>query len=389
MAVTSRSASYHASSSSPFDHATGGFFAPKDIEQWYVLPAGAHPGRLRFTDDLESNLDRLAEANGSGGSSPLYRSCSSGSDDTPAGPSGGFGGTAGNGYSMPSEMQQLVSSSGHLVADSTAAGESLALQTIRTSRDDRVFWVPEHGDDQLAFTEYTKQQMGSTLGPPAAAAVHGPGPYSMPAASLSRQRHGGVHAPSGHALTTPLAEAHKIAVHQSAHAWTSPQEVDEAPVGGTSSSWAGSFSAEERPHPPDVPSSHFGVLHAVSGFRGGRRGDPRLRRFKDASDSAATEYPLTNAVVSSRAMLPRQEANGQQQLETRPGPLVSDYWSGRPQAVDMLPGVGPAVDVKSVEAQLIDVEALEPQGKQYWRAPPSLAWGTLPVSQSNSAGNVT
>lgn len=377
MAVTSRSASYHASSSSPFDHATGGFFAPEDIEQWYVLPEGAHPGRLRFTDDLESNQDRLAEADGSGGSSPLYRSCSSGSDDTPAGPSGGFGGTVGNVYSVPSKVQQLVSSSGHLVADSTAAWESLALQDVQKSRDDRVFWVPEHGDDHPAFTEYTKQQMGDTLGQTAAAAVHSPEPHSMPAASLSEQSHGGVHAPSGHALTTPLAEAHNAAVHMSAHAWTSPQwEVDEAAVAGTSRSWSGSFSVDEGPHPPDVSSPHSGVLHAVSGFRGGRRGDPRLRRFKIASDS---EGPPTNAVVSSRAMLFRQEANGQQQPETTPGPPVSNCWSGRPQAVGSLAGAGPAVDLKAVESQLTDVEAFEPQEKQYWQAPPSLAWGTLPV----------
>ena len=229
--------------------------------------------------------------------------------------------------------------------------------------------MPEQGEgNQPAFTEYTKQQMGSTLGQTAAAAMHDHEPHR-------RQNQGEMHAPLRHALTTPLAEAHSLVVHQSAHAWTrSSVEADEAAVGGTSSSWSGSYSADEGPHPPDAPSPHSGILHAVSGFRGGRRGDPRLRRFKDAFNSAGTQCPPTNAAVSNRGVLPRREGNSRQQLETRPGLSVSSCWSGRPQAVDNVSGAESAVGVKSVESQWTDVQAFEPQEKQYLRAPPSLAW---------------
>lgn len=372
------------------------------MEQLYALPEGAHPGRLRFTDDLESSPDRLADADTSGGSSPLYRSCSSGSDDlTPAGVSRGSSkgadATVGKKPNLPSELQQPVSSSRRPDAASAAADEPLALQGIQTSRDDRVFWVPEHGDNQPAFTEYTKQQMGSTLGQTAPAAMHGPKPHGMPAAIVSRQSLDVVQTPLGQAPTTPWAEADKSAVHQqlhqSAHALAGPwQEVDEADVGGVLGSWSGSIPTDEGPHPPGVPSPRSGVLHAISGFRGGRREDPRLRRFKDASSSVETESPPTSVAVSSTAVRSRHDGSvtNWQKSDTSIGASVSTCWSGRPQAVDDSSSARLAVGVKSVKSQLTDVEAFEAQEKQYLRAPPSLAWETLPAaSESNDAGDVT
>ena len=408
MAVTSRSASYHASSSSPFDHATGGFFAPEDIERLYSLPAGAHPGRLRFTDDLESSQGRLAAvaADTSGGSSPLYVSCSSGSDSTPAGVAVGLSGTAGNIHDWASAMQQPVGNSRHLDAAGTAAEEPLAVEEVQTSRDDRAFWVPEHGSPGQPFTEYTKQQMGSTIHQ-AAASVQPHELHSVPGATPGKQSHTVTHEPAAQAWTTSAAEADKSAartgqsqLHQSAHAWASPLlEVDEVAVGGSSGSWQGSFPAEEGPHPPDVPGPYSGTLRATLGFRGGRREDPRLRRFKDAFQRTETEGQTRNAAQTSTAVLTRRtgSTNSLQKHDTRVGSPVS--WIGMVQAVDSATVGGSAVGSRSAEFQsrqlsqdLSEVEMFEPDNKQYWRAPPSLAWATLPVASESHMphpGNVT
>ena len=399
LAVTSRRASYHASSTSPFDHATGGFFAPEDIEQLYALPEGAHPGRLHFTDDLKSIQDRhaaaAARASSSGGSSPLYRSCSSGSDDTPAGgvrgAKGGLSLTADTIHDMDSELQQPTGSHRLLDAHSTAAG-------MQTSLDDRVFWVPEHGGEEHSFTEYTKQQMGSTLYQ-AAAPVKPHALPSMPDAIPSRQTHAVMQESSVHAWTNSKAEADTSAartghnqLHQSAHAWTAPLlQVDRAAVGVDSGSWQGSFPAEDGPHPPDVTGPRSETLHATSGFRGGRREDPRLRRFKDACKRAET--PGVTAQTSI-AMFPRQggSRHSVQDHSTRNESPVS--WSGMIQAVDSESSTGSGVVMKSVMVQmsqrLTEVETGEPEEKLYWRAPPSLAWASSPVTaESNTPGNVT
>ena len=398
LAVTSRSASYHASSSSPFDHATGGFFAQEDIEQLYALPDGAHPGRLRFSDDLEGTEDRhaaAAHASSSGGSSLLYRSCSSGSDETPAGgvrvTKGSLSDAAGTVHDVGSEMQPPVGSSRLLDAHSTAAG-------MQTSRDDRVFWVPEHGSEEQPFTEYTKQQMGSTL-------HHAPAPVqphalpSMPAAICSRQTHFTMQKPSVHAWTNSKAEADLSAansghtpMHQSAHAWTAPLlDFDKAAMGDDSSSLRGSFPAEEGPHPPDIPGPHSGMLHATSGFRGGRREDPRLRRFKDAWKS--TEIPA-GAAHTSTAMFPRQGGSRHSIQDHGSRNESPVRWSGMLQAVNNASPTGSGVVMRSVEVQmsqqLTEVETVDAEEKKYWRAPPSLAWATLPMTaESNDAGNVT
>lgn len=389
LAVTSRSTSYHASSNSPFDHATGGFFALEDIEQLYALPEGAHPGRLRFTDDLEYNQHTHAAAHvsSSGGSSPLYRSCSSGSDDAQAGVAQGvLSDPAGNLHDVGTALQQPVGSSGHLAA-STAA-------SMQTSRDDRVFWAPEQGSEEQPFTEYTKQQMGSTLHQ-APAPVQ---PHALPTVSptaFSKQSQDGMQGPSAHAWTTSKGEADMWPArsghrpHQSTHAWLAPLlEAEEAAVVPKNDSRQGSFHAEGGPHPPDVPGPHSGLLHATSGFRGGRREDPRLRRFKDAWDSAETSGM---AVQASTAVLLRQagSTHSLQDHDTRSDSQVSR--SGMLQTAESAPSPASDVGMRSVEIhELSEVEMIEPEEKQYWRAPPSLAWATLPMASENSdAGNVT
>ena len=398
VAVCSRSASYHPSSSSPFDHATGGFFAPEDIEQLYALPDGAHPGRLRITNDLDSTQGRHAAADRascSGGSSPLYRSCSSGSDDTPV---GGVRGAKGE-LSDPADtmddlgsvMQQLDGSSMLRNAHSTAA-------SMQTSRDERVFWVPDHGGEEQSFTEYTKQQMGSTLNQ-AAAPVQ---PHSFPSVSAampSRQTRAVMQEPSVHAWTTSKADADMSAansghtlLHQSAHAWTAPLlDADTAAVGDDSSSWQGSFPEGEGPYPPDVPGRYSGMLHATSGFRGGHRGDPRLRRFKAACKSAETPW---DAAHTSTAICPRQGGSTHSVQDHSAGNESPVSCSGMLQAVDSASctesGVGMRSVVVQMSQQLTEVETIEPEEKTYWRSPPSLAWATSPMTaETNDAGSVT
>lgn len=396
LAVTSRSTSYHATSTSPFDHATGGFFAPEDIEQLYALPEGAHPGRLRFTDDLESTQHMHAAAastSSSGGSSPLYRSCSSGSDDAQAGAAQGvLSRPAGTIHELGSALQQSVGSSALLTARTAAS--------MQTSRDDRVFWAPEQGSEEQPFTEYTKQQMGSTLHQTPAPLQPQVLPSVSPTAP-SKESQDGMQAPSMHAWTTPKGEADMLPAgnghrpHQSAHAWTAPLlEAEEAAVVANSSSWQGSFLAEGGPHPPDVPGPHSGLLHATSGFRGGRREDPRLRRFRDAWDSPKTlgsAAQTSTAGETNTAVLFRQagSTHSVQDHDTRSGSSVSR--SGVLQAAKRALNSGSDVGMRSVEFhELSEVEMIEPEEKQYWRAPPSLAWATLPTAgESSNAGNVT
>ncbi|KAL0026099.1 hypothetical protein WJX79_010296 [Trebouxia sp. C0005] len=69
LAVTSRSASYQPSTSSPFDHATGGLFASEDIEQLYALPEGARAGRLHCSEDWEPSYDTQQQSADSGAGS--------------------------------------------------------------------------------------------------------------------------------------------------------------------------------------------------------------------------------------------------------------------------------------------------------------------------------
>ena len=396
MAVTSRSASYHPTSSSPFDHATGGYFAPEDIDQLYALPEGAHSGRLRFTDDLKSTQGRSAgaAAGASGGSSPLYRSCSSGSDADDIPPECQSTGTANAKHDTQIASAHAGSSSHHLLASSlnVAGQEAAAAHSMQTGQDDREFWVPELGSQSQPFTEYTKHQMGSTLHQ-AATTVHPPRllTSTLPATSPGRARQDTWHAQPPHAWATPSAAANHAStgsglsqLYESAHTWTGSRlEADRINGDSMSSSWHGGCHEEEGPHPPLDPSPHSGLLHATSGFRGGRKEDPRLRRFREAPGAEANTASRSSAEASTASHTQRTaDASFQQELEATSG--FSSSQSGRLHAWDGV--LESAVSDASQWQQAIKVQFVEKEEKQYWRAPPSLAWAA--VDQSSDAGNV-
>ena len=390
MTVTGRSASYLPSSSSPFDHATGGFFADEDIEQLYALPEGAHAGRLRFTDDRENVQAKPAgaAAGNSGGSSPLYRSCSSGSDEALQLQ---HAHTASDKPDLHIRAADSTSSSRRQHAGNTA-------QSMQTSRDDRVFWVPDLGSQTQSFTEYTKQQMGSTL-PAAAAAVHTVAlqTATMPAAVPGRPSKGMTQAPGPvtHAWTSPITErggeptaparlGHSQ-LYESAHAWTNLHLGDDsAAEEGMGRSWHGSYDEEEAggPHPPLDPSPHSGILHATSGFRGGRKDDPRLRRFREAADPQIDGQSCESPEASTAMATGHHGHADSQGYKLDPSQNLSSSQPGRLQAMSMsniaTAGVVDPSSALQKSQQRAEATVGEPADKQYLRAPPSLAWQAVP-----------
>ncbi len=364
LAVTSRSASYQPNTSSPFDHATGGLFASEDIEQLYALPEGARAGRLHCSEDWELSQDTqqhtAVQQDRSGHSSPLYLSCSSGSDAHDS-----------NEMSSPAALRHDSSS---LLdgGDGVVTAASMVAQSMQRNSSGIVFWVPELGSQSQSFTEYTKHQMDQTG---AAGSVHR---ELMSNAQADRQQ----------SSSTP----HGL----SAHAWTAPQAAAvKTAAGSFSSTWGGSFSAEEGPHPPLAPSPHAGWAHATTGFRGGvSREDPRLRRFREAR-SAEVQHSLPQhglQLVTSGADTHAAASPTDQHAS---GHVLADVCNSQD------PNTGNGGGSLSVQSGFVDhdVELLgSTQGarkdrgadeKQYWRAPPSLAWGAPAViTSSSTAANV-
>ncbi|DBA91027.1 TPA: hypothetical protein ACH3X2_004227 [Trebouxia sp. C0005] len=363
LAVTSRSASYQPSTSSPFDHATGGLFASEDIEQLYALPEGARAGRLHCSEDWEPSYDTLQQSavqqDRSGHSSPLYLSCSSGSDAHDS--------------NELSSAAALRHDSNSILGrgDGIVTAASVAAQSMQRDSSGTVFWVPELGSQSQSFTEYTKHQMDQTG---AAGSVHREIMFN---AQADRQ------------------QSSSFPQRLSAHAWTAPQAAAvKAAAGNFSSTWHGSFSAEEGPHPPLVPSPHAGWAHATTGFRGGVREDPRLRRFREArsADSQlALPHPGSQLVTSDADT----HAAASLQNQSTSGHVFADVCNPRH------PKTGNSGGSWSIESVFVDhnIEQAEStqdamkdrgtDGKRYWRAPPSLAWGAPAVTASSStAANV-
>lgn len=356
MVVTSRSASYQPSASSPFDHATGGLFASEDIEQLYSLPEGAQAGRLRRTDDLEVSQDgsqQLAAlaANRSGHSSPLYLSCSSGSDahDSDAATTAAL-------HTSPEASMGL----GGAVTFSPGLAQSM-----QRNSSEMVFWVPELGNQSQSFTEYTKNQMQQTghANPVhlAVACASTPPPHAASSAQLSSPQ-----SPAAHAWTAPLPEAAKAA------------------AGSFSSTWGDSSPGDGGPHPPLAPSPHAGWAHATTGFRGGVRDDPRLRRFREANRAEST------ASLSEQSSGTHVGANTGGQSQT--APMVADHHSTLDQNMQN-GGAGLVVESMGMDhdrfssegSQHQVIEGTDHEEKQYLRAPPSLAWEASPVQTHTSS----
>lgn len=367
MVVTSRSASYQPSASSPFDHATGGLFASEDIEQLYSLPEGAQAGRLRRTDDLEVSQDgsqQLAAlvANRSGHSSPLYLSCSSGSDAHDS-----------NDAATTAALHQGPEASMG-VAGAITFSSGLA-QSMQRNSSEMVFWVPELGNQSQSFTEYTKNQMQQT--------GHA-SPVQLAVASASSPP---PHAASSAQQSTPQSPA--------AHAWTAPlPEAAKAAAGSFSSTWGDSFPDDGGPHPPLAPSPHAGWAHATTGFRGGVRDDPRLRRFREADAAGST------ASLSEHASGMHVGANtsGQSQSgQSQSAPMVADHHSTQDQNMQIGEAglVFESMDMdhdlmlsEGSQHQVIGgggAEGSDHEEKQYLRAPPSLAWEAPPVQTHTSS----
>ena len=259
--------------------------------------------------------------------------------------------------------------------DEIVTAASGVAQSMQRNSSGIVFWVPELGSQSQSFTEYTKHQMDQTG---AAGSVH---KELMSSPQADRQQ----------SSSTP----HGL----SAHAWTAPQAAAvKGAAGSFSSTWGGSFSGEEGPHPPSAPSPHAGWAHATTGFRGGVRSgreDPRLRRFREA-ESAELQHPLpqrgsqlvTSGAVTHAAASPRDQSTS--------GHVLADVCN--PQDQNMGSGGGSL----SIDSGFVDhdVELLRStqdvakdrgaDEKQYWRAAPSLAWGAPAVTttSSSTAANV-
>ena len=364
LAVTSRSASYQPSTGSPFDHATGGLFASEDIEQLYALPEGARAGRLHCSEDWEFSRDTQQQAavqqDRSGHSSPLYLSCSSGSD---AHDSNEVSSTAAVRHDSSSPL-------GH--GDGIATAASVDAQSMQQNSSGIVFWVPELGSQSQSFTEYTKHQMDQTG---AAGSVRKEVMFN---AQADRQQSSSI--PQG----------------LSAHAWTAPQAAAvKAAAGSFSSACGGSFSAEEGPHPPFAPSPHAGWAHATTGFRGRvRREDPRLRRFREARSA---ELQCSLPQQGSQLIISRADTHTAASLkdQSTSGHVLADVCN--PQDKTTGNGGGSlSIESESVDHDIELSESTQDamkdrgaDGKQYWRAPPSLAWGAPAVTTSSStAANV-
>ncbi|KAL0050992.1 hypothetical protein WJX82_000219 [Trebouxia sp. C0006] len=171
-----------------------------------------------------------------------------------------------------------------------------------------------------------------------------------------------------------------------------------APSPRHNSTWGGSFSAEEGPHPPLAPSPHAGWAHATTGFRGGVREDPRLRRFREANGAElqlslpqhASQLVTSSADVHAAASLRNQSTSGhvlaevcnpQDQIASNGGQLGGGNLGIESGFVD-----------HDVELLGSTQDATKDRGadeKEYWRAPPSLAWGAPAVTTSSStAANV-
>ena len=355
--VVTRSASYQPASSSPFDHATG-LFASEDIEQLYALPQGAHPGRLRHSEDYgtgQQGTGHLAALgiNGSAASSPTYLSCSSGSDtnDSPD--------------VHTTADQHHDGSEAQLYPGSSTVSNSAVSRTMRSS-DVRAFWVPDLAGQSEYFTEDTKQQFEqiATASPSKS--------FTMPV-------------PNDESEVSAAASVLLGNRQQSlAQAWASPQVTAATTVAGSfSSSQDGSFSMEGGPHPPLAPSPHATLDHATSGFRGGVREDPRLRRFREASDIESQTSVLTHSLQSSRRQ-PSSCAADQQ------GTQLPDH-HGMGHLNRQAVGTGASLQTLHVaetasEQQAVRESEQGPEGKQYLRAAPSLAWAASPAETQSSPG---
>ncbi len=255
--------------------------------------------------------------------------------------------------------------------DGIVTAASVVAQSMQRNSSGIVFWVPELGSQSQSFTEYTKHQMDQTG---AAGSVHREVMFN---AQADRQQSSS--APQG----------------LSAHAWTAPQAAAvKAAAGSFSSTWGGSFSAEEGPHPPLAPSPHAGWAHATTGFRGGVREDPRLRRFREAR-SAELQRSLPqrgSQLVTSGA---DTHAAASLRDQSTSGHVLADVCNPQDQ------NTGNGGGSLSIESVFVDHDielsesthnAMKDRGadeKQYWRAPPSLAWGAPAVTTSSStAANV-
>jgi len=259
--------------------------------------------------------------------------------------------------------------------DGIVTAASVGAQSMQRKSSGIVFWVPELGSQSQSFTEYTKHQMDQ---PGAAGSVHR---ELMSSPQADRQQ----------SSSTP----HGL----SAHAWTAPQAAAvKAAAGSFSSTWGGSFSAEEGPHPPLAPSPHAGWAHATTGFRGGVREDPRLRRFREANGAElqlslpqhGSQLVTSSADVHAAASLRNQSTSGhvlaevcnpQDQIASNGGQLGGGNLGIESGFVD-----------HDVELLGSTQDATKDRGadeKEYWRAPPSLAWGAPAVTTSSStAANV-
>jgi len=256
--------------------------------------------------------------------------------------------------------------------DGIVTAASVGAQSMQRNSSGIVFWVPELGSQSQSFTEYTKHQMDQTG---AAGSVHR---ELMSSPQADRQQ----------SSSTP----HGL----SAHAWTAPQAAAvKAAAGSFSSTWGGSFSAEEGPHPPLAPSPHAGWAHATTGFRGGvSREDPRLRRFREAGSaelrrSLPQRGPqlVTSGADTHAAASPRDQSSS--------GHVFADVCNPQDQNTGNSGGslsnesVFVDHDIEPSESTQDAMKDRDANGKQYWRAPPSLAWGAPAVTTSSStAANV-
>ena len=249
--------------------------------------------------------------------------------------------------------------------DGLVIAASVVAQSMQRDSSGIVFWVPELGSQSQSFTEYTKQQMDQT----GAAGSVRRGFMSSPQADQQQSS------------STPR--------DLSAHAWTAPQ----AAAGSFSSSWGGSFSAEEGPHPPLAPSPHAGWAHATTGFRGGVRSgreDPRLRRFREAR-SAELQRPLpqrrSQSVVSGADTHAAAQSTSRHVLADVCNPQAQS--TGKGDGSLSVDGVFVDHDIELSESTQDAMKDRGADEKEYWRAPPSLAWGAPAVTTSSStAANV-
>jgi len=252
--------------------------------------------------------------------------------------------------------------------DEIVTAASVVAQSMQRNSSEMVFWVPELGSQSQSFTEYTKHQMQQTGA----------------AGSVRRELMSNSQADGQQTSSTPRG--------LSAHAWTAPQAAAaKAAAGSFSGTWGGSFSAEEGPHPPLAPSPHAGWAHATTGFRGGVREDPRLRRFREAR-SAELQRSLPEHGAHLDTSGADMHAAASHRDQTTSGRVLADVCNPKDQNASNSGGslsVGSVFVDNDIELSESTQDAMKDRGadgKQYWRAPPSLAWGAPPMS--STAANV-